>query len=163
MTTSWQAALTAALNRLSDAPRVALLGIGHEMRGDDAAGLRVAEELATAVSSHWLIVPAAHAPENHTGVIRRFAPALVLLIDAADMGAEPGAIRWLALADIDGLSASTHTLPPTTLARYLALTLGCEVALLGIQPAQTALGAEMSVAVATAVAELTDFLRTLKI
>lgn len=159
---SWQAALTATLNRLANTPRVALVGIGHELRGDDAAGLRVAQELATAVSPHWLIVPAAHAPENHTGVIRRFAPNLVLLVDAADIGADPGTIRWLTLAEIDGLSASTHTLPPTTLARYLSLTLGCEVALLGIQPAKTALGAEMSVAVATAVAELTDFLRNLK-
>ena len=39
---SWRAALTLTLATLSEpAPRVAIVGIGHELRGDDAAGLLV--------------------------------------------------------------------------------------------------------------------------
>ena len=35
------------------------------------------------------------APENFTGPLRRFRPDLVLLVDAAQMDAEPGTIGWL--------------------------------------------------------------------
>jgi Ni,Fe-hydrogenase maturation factor len=59
------------------------------------------------------------------------------------------------LADTTGLSGSTHTLPPYVLARYLTLALGCEVALLGIQPAQTDLGVGLSDVVETAVTDVT--------
>ncbi len=88
-------------------------------------------------------------------------PDLVLLIDAAQMDEAPGAVRWLAWQETDGLSASTHTLPPRVLAHYLTSELGCEVALLGIQPADTTMGAPLSPtaqaavqAVAQALAEL---------
>ena len=81
-----------------------------------------------------LVVDAGPAPENQTGSLRRFAPDLVILVDAARMDAAPGVVRWLAWQETIGLAGSTHTLPPATLATYLTGELGCEVALLGIQP-----------------------------
>ena len=51
----------------------------------------------------------------------------------------------------DGLSASTHTLPPSVLAGYLKATFGCEVALLGIQPASDDIGSPLSEPVCQAV------------
>jgi len=54
------------------------------------------------------------------------------------------AALWLAWQETDGLSASTHTLPPRVLAHYLTSELGCEVALLGIQLADTTVGAPLS-------------------
>lgn len=86
----------------------------------------------------------AHAPENSTGAIRRFAPDLVLLVDAARMGDPPGTIRWLDWCEASGLDASTHALPPSTLARYLATELSCDVALIGIEVQDTSLGAPVS-------------------
>lgn len=53
-----------------------------------------------------------------------------------------------------GLNASAHTLPPYMLGQYVVAALGSEVALLGIQPAQTDIGAPLSSAVATAVDEI---------
>ena len=90
------------------------------------------------------MVEGAHAPESSTGAIRRFAPDLVLLVDAAEMGDPPGTIRWLDWQEAVGLEASTHSLPPSMVARYLAAELSCEVALIGIQVQDTALGAPVS-------------------
>ena len=153
---SWASSLKQTLNRLSsERPlRLAILGIGHELRGDDAAGLIVAQGLRSFAHEGLLVIEAGHAPENHTGSVRRFAPTLVLLVDAAQMNEPPGTIRWLAIGDVTGMSASTHTMPPHMLARFLQAELGCEVAFLGIQPAGTTLGTPLSKGVKTAVAIL---------
>jgi hydrogenase 3 maturation protease len=98
-----------------------------------------------------IAIEAAHAPENCTGAIRRFAPDLAILVDAAEMGDPPGTVRWLHWQDTAGLSASTHTLPPSMVARYLIAELSCEVALIGIQPQDTSLGARISPPVRRAV------------
>jgi hydrogenase 3 maturation protease len=162
----WPEALEQTLERLSRADRparVAIVGIGHELCGDDAAGVVAARALRRLVSAHdWLLViDAGPAPENSTGPLRRFAPDLVLLIDAAQMGAPPGAVQWVDWRSASGLSASTHTLPCATLGRYLVAQLGCEVALLGIQPAGTCIGARLSGMVRRAVQTLVQRLSVL--
>lgn len=134
--------------------RVAVVGIGHELRGDDAAGVAVARKLQPVAHERLLVVEGGHAPENQTGLLRRFSPDLVLLVDAAQMNEAPGTVRWLAWEESVGLSASTHTLPPYMLAQYLVHELGCEVVLVGIQPGQTALEHPLSAAVGAAVAAL---------
>jgi len=148
---SWQKNMQQTISRLSQAkktanPRVALLGVGHPLNGDDAAGIAIAQALLQALPAqdHVLVLEAGSAPENQTGPLRRFGPDLVVFIDAAQMGAEPGDVRWLDWRDTSGLSASTHTLPPHVLAKFLVAELGCEVALLGLQPASNVVGAELS-------------------
>jgi hydrogenase 3 maturation protease len=131
--------------------RVAVMGIGNELRGDDAAGMLAARALRRLQHDSFLVVEGATAPENYTGMLRRFQPDLVLLIDAAELGEQPGCVRWLSAADTEGLSASTHTTPPSMLARFLMETLGCEVALVGIQPFDTSFDAPITPAVMAAV------------
>ena len=41
----------------------------------------------------FLCLSAGAAPENCTGLLRRFRPDLVLLVDAAEMGEAAGAVR----------------------------------------------------------------------
>jgi hydrogenase 3 maturation protease len=129
--------------------------VGQELNGDDAAGVLVARSLAKrqrAVSSDARrpvpislhVIEAAHALENCTGAIRRFAPDLALLVDAAEMGDPPGTIRWLGWRDAGGLDASTHTLSLSMMAKYLAAELSCEVGLIAIQAQDTSLGARVS-------------------
>lgn len=157
MPNSWKTALSQTLSRLRkqhSAPRVVLLGIGHELRGDDAAGLRLARGLRAAANETLLVLEAGSVPENVTGLVRRFGPQLVVLADAAQLDEAPGTVRWLDWREAEGVSATTHTLPFTLLARYLIAELDCEVALLGIQPAQTDLDASLSPQVETAVAML---------
>jgi hydrogenase 3 maturation protease len=94
-------------------------------------------------------------------LLRRFQPHLVLLIDAAHLGEAPGSLAWVDWQDTSGLSASTHTLPPTLLAKYLIHELGCRVALIGIQPLQLEFDAPISPAVELAVHELAAGLETI--
>jgi hydrogenase 3 maturation protease len=160
---SWRISLIQTLkrNKASDSvPRVAVVGVGHELCGDDAAGLAAARALQTALADdeRFLVIEAGPTPENQTGLLRRFKPDLVLLIDAAQMGETPGVIRWLPWDETDGISASTHTLPFHILARYLVSELGCEVALLCIQPARNTVGAPLSPKVAEAVHTIVDAL-----
>ncbi len=149
---SWQERMRASLKRLqptdpqSGPPKIALLGVGHPLNGDDAAGIVIARRLhdVFAANTRVLVLEAGSAPENQTGPLRRFGPALVVFIDAAQMDAEPGSVRWLDWRETSGLSASTHTLPPYVLAKFLVAELGCAVALLGIQPARNAIAAPLS-------------------
>lgn len=164
---SWLNSLTQTLLRLSnaaapDAPRVAVVGLGHELRGDDGAGVAVARllRLRQTCDSSFIAIDAGLAPENQVGPLRRFNPSLVLLIDAAQMDAIPGAVCWLDWQDTTGFSPSTHTLPPHVLAHYLINELGCEVALLGIQPENTAIGAPLSIAVWQTIARVAGDLAT---
>jgi len=133
---------------------VAVLGIGNELNGDDAAGVLAARALkaAWAQDENRLVIEAGLAPENYTGPLRRFQPDLVLLVDAAEMGQPPGTLAWADWGEAGGWSGSTHTLPPNVLARFLVEELGCRVILVGIQPAQLDFGAGVSPEVRQAVA-----------
>jgi hydrogenase 3 maturation protease len=102
------------------------------------------------------VIDAGHAPENRTAELRRFAPETVILVDAAEMREEPGEIRWIGLDEIDGMSASTHTLPLSMLAKYLTLELDCEVHVLGIQPRSTDFDGRVSEEVLQSVSKIVD-------
>ncbi len=121
-------------------PRICLIGIGNDLRGDDWAGLIVARELSADERlnnvSNLLFLDGGPVPENHTGKLRLFQPELVLFVDAANLDEPPGAIQLIPLESIDGMSASSHSLPLSMLASYIIFELGCQVEVLGIQPAQ---------------------------
>lgn len=145
--------------------RLAVVGIGQELRGDDAAGLWVARGLLAGESrrrphkeagepAQLLLIEAGPVPENFTGPLRRFAPDLVLLIDAAEMGEPPGTIRCLTPEEADGFGASTHTLPLSTFSLYLQSDLNCRAAILGIQPGSNGLEESLTPEVAQAVEDL---------
>jgi hydrogenase 3 maturation protease len=138
--------------------RVAVLGVGNEMNGDDGAGVRVVRELSKrmAATPGVLLIDGGTAPENFTGPLRRFRPDLVVEIDAAHQDRPAGSLAWIDWRDADGLSASTHTLPPSVLATFLTSDLGCRVALIGVQPATLQMGEGLSPEVAAAVTRLAD-------
>jgi hydrogenase 3 maturation protease len=153
--------------------RIAVVGVGQELLGDDAAGLAVCSRLDELLRSSSdssalgrapaLVLAAGPAPENCTAQLRRFAPDRVVLVDAARMDAPPGTVRWIPCESADGIGGSTHTLPLRLLCEYLTASLGCRVDLLGIQPAGTELGAPLSEAaragVETAASQLAELLR----
>jgi hydrogenase 3 maturation protease len=169
----WIRSLRQTLRSLArpDRPaRVAIVGVGHTLRGDDGAGPAVAQSLRECTlpfnqtedeaghSLSSLILDAGPAPENFTGPLRRFHPDLVLVIDAAEMGERPGAVRWLAWQDTSGLGAATHSLPLHVFASYLSAELNCDIALVGIQPNNTAISPALSPEVQRAVDRITRVL-----
>lgn len=140
--------------------RVAVLGIGNDLSGDDAVGVRIARELASRLGPRpdCLVLDTGTAPENFTAPLRRFRPDLVLLVDAAHLSLEPGSVAWIDWQDTDGLSGSTHTLPPSVLAGFLVKDLGCRLALLVIQPAHLDFDRPLSPAVEAAARTVVDAL-----
>jgi hydrogenase 3 maturation protease len=149
-------ALTKALRARPERPgerRVVLLGVGSELRGDDAAGVRVAERMADlALPGVWAL-SAGPAPENLTGEVRRISPSHLIIVDAADMGEAPGTIRVVGLQEISGMSFGTHALPLSVLAGYLANETGCMITVMGIQPLSLEFDAGLSPEVGRAVDE----------
>jgi hydrogenase 3 maturation protease len=162
---SWRASLKKAWKRPSandSAWRVAILGLGSEEWGDDAAGLWVARYLGrrqqASPSEELNVIEAGSMPENFAGPLRRFSPDLVLLIDATRGGPEAGKIRWIEASEIGGVSASTHGLPLSVQAEYLRLELGCQVGLIGIEGESFNFGEPLSPSVRRAVHRVVDSL-----
>ena len=147
---------------ISDLPRVAIVGIGNEFNGDDAAGVLVARKLETRECArdalHVLVIEAGQAPENITHELRRFDPSIVILIDAAQVNAEPGDVVWIPWETTSGMSASSHSLPLSMMARYLTLEFDCTVHLLGIQPSQNQPDEGLSLVVREAVDDICETL-----
>jgi hydrogenase 3 maturation protease len=118
--------------------------VGSELRGDDVAGVLVARRLAAFCAArprlrrgvHLAAFDGGAAPENLTGEIARFAPDLVLLVDAAFLGEAPGAVALVPPERIAGVTFSTHMLPAPFLLDYLHQRTGCRSLVLGIQIAQ---------------------------
>lgn len=157
---SWQESLTRILPALirKRTSSVALIGIGNSLRGDDAAGLVAIHQLQQAdLPDNLYRIDSGAVPENCTGVLRKIKPALVVFIDAADMGLEPGDVALFDSDQLDQVSGITHSIPFGILAQYIKTEIGCEVWVLGIQPAQNEVLAPMSVAVTKSVNTITRF------
>ncbi len=124
---SWKDSLYQKLSLLkarnSGTPRICIIGVGNDLRGDDSVGLIVARRLSADErlqdSANILILEGGPAPENQTGKLRVFQPDLVLFIDAAHLDEPPGTIQLIRVESIDGMSASSHTLP---LSIFLAMS-----------------------------------------
>lgn len=142
-----------------DMSKVVVVGIGSELRGDDAAGVLVTRNLRKRVKSqNVLIIDAGVAPESFTSQIRKFKPSHVILIDAADFGAEPGAVIFADSSAAIGQSISTHRLPLSVLSDYLRNQTSAKVFIVGIQPSEAEMGSKMSEKVMGAVGEVTEAL-----
>jgi hydrogenase 3 maturation protease len=125
------------------AVKIAIIGVGHELYADDAIGLEVARHLASSEISQRkdrLILFGGPAPESFCGVLRRFEPDLVILIDAASMDQSKGSICWLDREELAVRTTSAWAYPLSVMASYLKNEIGCEVCLLGIQPDRVAFG-----------------------
>lgn len=140
---------------LPPAKRTVLLGVGSRLCQDDYAGMAVIQGLARFEDGKSLLLAqGGSAPENCSGLIRRFAPDVVIVIDAARMGRAPGEYGLLVPSEIVGATFATHMLPlPVTLS-YLEQSCGCETAYLGIEPVSTEQGIGLSPAMKAGVARL---------
>lgn len=148
----WQVKLT---QYLAGAKNIAVMGIGNEMMGDDAAGALVARELNQLgiQNSEFRIqvYETSTTPENFNGAIRKLQPDLIVMIDAADMNQEPGRIAFLDAKQMHTLMHSTHTLPLSFLAGYLEQMGSAKVIALGIQAGHIKLDQPMTKEVADSV------------
>ncbi|MEW6592674.1 MAG: hydrogenase 3 maturation endopeptidase HyCI [Candidatus Hadarchaeota archaeon] len=156
------------LSALEGAERVVVVGVGNDMRGDDAAGLLVVRKLKEKISSpRLLILEAGMAPERFISEIESFAPSHVVFVDGADFGGRSGEVVVAGPEDVIGEKISTHALPISVLSGYLKMKTGAKVVLVGIQTAHIQIGGEISrkaaAAIRAVVEELLKRLKTLRI
>ncbi|MBD3367395.1 MAG: hydrogenase maturation protease [Candidatus Eisenbacteria bacterium] len=131
-----------------------VLGVGNDLRGDDAAGSLVARALIERCPDRAF--DGGQAPENYLGPLRRAGAETVLLVDAADFGGAPGEIRFLNPDDVESAGIATHGAPLGMLMRALSDELGVATMLLAVQAGQTRLGAPMSDEVRAACDEIIE-------
>ncbi len=144
-------------NRLKSAQRVALLAIGSQLRGDDAAGLLAVQGLTDTLKLRVFI--GSTAPENLTGEIKKYNPTHLIIIDCADLQEKPGTVKIFDPEQTTGDSFSTHRLPLKMLSQYLRMSLGCDIMVIGIQPKSIKFSTEISDEVKVAAKELSELIR----
>lgn len=129
-------AKTNHLAKNNSLPKIAIIGIGNELNGDDAAGVLIVRKIKNNLpeNKQILIVEGSIAPENHTGVIRSFKPDWIWLFDAADLGDKPGSVQLIDLEKVQSIGADTHRLAPTLLLSFLSLEMEFKAFLFGINP-----------------------------
>ena len=152
--------------RLKDAKRVAVLGVGSEFRGDDAAGMLVADRIKkdtrhktqdTMRKVALRVFLGATAPENLTGEVIKFKPTHIIIVDTADIKQKPGTILLLRHEDLgEGVSFSTHKLPAKVMMDYFIESLKCQILLIGIQPKILKFGEKTSKEVKESVKEVSS-------
>jgi hydrogenase 3 maturation protease len=146
-------------SELKGSKKLAVLGVGSDLRADDNAGMLAAEELeksSKAINKYiqFKVFFGHTAPENLSGEIRKFEPDHVVIIDAADMEKKPGEISVFTPENAGGISFSTHKLPIKVLAQYLSQSFECRVIIIGIQPKTLDFGKDVSKEVKKAVGEV---------
>lgn len=153
-------------DRLSRARSVAVLGIGSELRADDAAGLLVARQLerhkGRARKKRGLkIFFGGTAPENLTGEIKRSRPSHLIIIDAVEIGERPGTILVLDSRDLGwDTTFSTHKIPARVLIDYLLKSFKCDILMIGVQPSSLEFGKPASRHVKESAKEIASAIRS---
>jgi hydrogenase 3 maturation protease len=140
--------------------KLVFLGIGTDMKGDDAFG----PVLARILDDEWdddriISLDGGTVPENFTGVIKKETPSHIMLIDAVEMKKEPGHIRLVDKDEISNYSISTHALPISFLIKYLEKGTNAKISLLGVQPKDIDLGEEISEEVQTSIKLIINIFR----
>lgn len=142
--------------------KLAVVGVGNEMRGDDAVGCYVARRLEGVEGI--LVIEAGDVPENYIGLLCEYKPECIVFVDAVDVGADVGSV---VIAGADELSSfavvSTHGMPLKLLSGYLRREIGAEVMLIGIQVGKTAFNAPMSKEVREAAEAVVELIRSLRL
>jgi len=104
------------------------------MMGDDGAGPLLAQMCAAHPQGEWVVIDGGSAPENDVVAIRELHPDRLLIVDATDMGLNPGETRLIDPDDIaEMFMMTTHNMPLNYLVDQLREDVG-EVIFLGIQP-----------------------------
>lgn len=151
--------MTNHLARNDSLPNIAIIGVGNEFNGDDAAGVLIVKNLKKNIPKNdkIIFVEGSNAPENYTGVIRTFKPDWIWVFDAAQLENEPGVVELIDLDSVEGVGANTHRLPPTLFLSYLKLEIDFKPFLFGINPERIEPFTDVSESVKISIEKTTGF------
>jgi hydrogenase 3 maturation protease len=109
-----------------------IMCIGNRDGGDDAIGPYVADKLREE-QINVVVLDCGVTPENYTSVVKQHNPQHLIIVDAVDMGLEPGELRIVPKEKIGRMHISTHGIPISVLIDYLEQYIG-KISFIGIQP-----------------------------
>lgn len=125
------------LKRMKPTKRICIMGIGNYDRADDYVGGTVIELLEKKTfPDNIKLINAGPVPEAVTGVIKRFEPDYLIIIDAAHMDEEPGTIMVFSEKNVDSAHMFTpHQVSMKLYNQYLTHYLKkLKTVFIGIQP-----------------------------
>ena len=125
--------------------KTVVCGVGNRMRGDDAAGPMVIDELATRVKNKTvLLIDCESLPENFIKQITKFNPDKIIMVHTAHFNGKAGEFREIDPESIKKQSISTHKMPLTMLIDYLRSRISFDLVFIGIQPKHAGLDTQIS-------------------
>ena len=128
---------------IAGAEKIAILGIGNDLRSDDGIGPYIVNTIKFD-HPNVMIENVGSIPEGFARPLAEFGAKRIIMVDAADMRKAPGHIELVTKDRIGGISISTHSMPLSFLMMYLEQETGAETILLGIQPKSTQFGEGLS-------------------
>ena len=124
--------------------RILFTGIGNVLRSDDGAGVYICRQLEPSTFCEVLVVEV--SIENYIGRINQSGADVLVLVDCVDFGRDPGYFDLLPVEELKDLTFHTHNISLRRLSELFRMPAW----ILGIQPANTSFGEELSVPVMTA-------------
>ena len=118
---------------IKGAKKIAILGIGNDLRTDDGLGPFIVNSIKID-NPNIMVENVGSVPEGFARPLSEFGAERVIMIDAADMRKPPGHIELVTKDRIGGINISTHSMPLSFLMMYLEQETGGQTILLGVQP-----------------------------
>lgn len=125
-----------------------LVGVGSDLRGDDAFGPLLARRLA---GEGFPALDGGTSPESLTGPILRSGAEVLIFADVGRLGAPPGTLRLFPASAVPPGGSSTHDPSLGLLVAYLEAQRPFAARILAVEPARMGLGEPASAEVAAAV------------
>ena len=144
--------MEATLKKILANKRIVIVGIGNKLRSDDGFGPILIARLKGGKDIH--LIDAGTAPESFLGPIINSKPEVVIILDVADSGSEPGRIDILNKDDILKIGFSTHDASPSMFIEFLENSLNADIYMVAVQPKSLEFGEVLSKEVEEAINKL---------
>ncbi len=119
---------------LKEAGLVVIIGMGNELRADDAVGLHIVRLLKPYTHERFKVFEGHMTPEAFIAPACGVHPTHVLIIDAAELHRKPGSWQVVSSGQVEPGWFTTHAIPAGEVAAEINRRCGAIVAFLGIQP-----------------------------
>ena len=156
----WQPHLSKIFETATPTQKVALVGVGHPMRGDDFVGSFIIKGLMRKRirTDRLVLFDAEDGIEWVLSRIREPNPKHLIILDACEINASPGKIALIPLARTNYPFFTTHGIPLKLLATKLLPSV--DTFILAIQPSQMGYNEGLSTVVQTAALSISKFIET---
>jgi hydrogenase 3 maturation protease len=144
---------------LKDATIVVVIGMGNELRADDAVGLHIVRLLRPFTNDRLKVFEGQMTPEVYIGPACASHPTHVLIVDAAELGKKPGAWKILSSDSVEQGLFTTHSIPAVEVAAEIQRRCGAIVVFLGIQPKSRDISLSLSSECQQAAEDIAEIIR----